>query len=49
MHASRQAIARALIGAEGHPQRYPGVICSREGQELFVASHAPVLLTAELA
>jgi hypothetical protein len=49
IRASRQEIARALIGAEGRPQRYPGVICSREGQELFVASHAPLLLTAELA
>lgn len=42
---TRQAIARALAGAEGEPIRYPGVICSREGQELFVASSAPLLLT----
>jgi hypothetical protein len=42
---TRQAIAEALIGAEGEAIRYPGVICSREGQELFVASHAPVMLT----
>jgi hypothetical protein len=49
IRASRQAIARALVGAQGRPQRYPGVICSREGQELFVASHAPLLLMAELA
>src|SRR5437870_2485920 len=49
LRASRREIARALIGAEGRPQRYPGVICSREGQELFVASHAPLLVTAELA
>jgi hypothetical protein len=37
-----------LTGATGEPLRYPGVICSREGQELFVPSHAPLLLT-ELA
>ena len=49
IRASRREIARALIGAEGRSQRYPGVICSREGQELFVASYAPLLLTAELA
>ena len=42
---SRTAIARSLIGATGESLRYPGVICSREGQELFVASHAPVLVT----
>jgi hypothetical protein len=42
---TRREIARALVGAEGDPIRYPGVICSREGQELFVASYAPVMLT----
>ncbi len=42
---TRGAIARALAGAEGEPVRYPGVICSREGQELFVASSAPLMLT----
>lgn len=45
---SRLEISRALLGATGEPIRYPGVICSREGQELFVASHAPVMVTAEL-
>ena len=35
-----------FLGAEGEPQRYPGVICSREGQELVVGSYAPTLLTA---
>jgi hypothetical protein len=49
IRASRSAIAYALIGASGDPIRYPGVICSREGQELFVGSHAPVMVTAELA
>ncbi len=47
LHASRSAIADALEGAIGETIRYPGVICSREGQELFVASHAPVMITAE--
>lgn len=42
---SRQDVARALIGAAGDPIRYPGVICSREGQELAVGSFAPLLLT----
>jgi hypothetical protein len=42
---SRANIARAIRGAAGDVRRYPGVICSREGQELFVASHAPDLLT----
>jgi hypothetical protein len=49
IRASRQAISRSLIGARGNPIRYPGVICSREGQELYVGSHAPVMLTTELA
>lgn len=35
-----------FLGASGSPQRYPGVICSREGQELVVGSSAPVLVTA---
>lgn len=47
--ATRSEIARALQGATGASIRYPGVICSREGQELFVASHAPLMITAELA
>ncbi|HUP47431.1 MAG TPA: hypothetical protein VNA04_01430 [Thermoanaerobaculia bacterium] len=42
---SRQAVARALQGAGGAPERYPGVICSAEGQEVAVGSHAPLLLT----
>jgi hypothetical protein len=48
IRAPRLAISRALIGATGDSIRYPGVICSREAQELFVASHAPVILMAEL-
>lgn len=42
--ASREEVLQSLRGADGEPERYPGVICSREGQELFVASHAPVIL-----
>ncbi|HEX6100370.1 MAG TPA: hypothetical protein VF432_28915 [Thermoanaerobaculia bacterium] len=34
-----------FTGARGEPLRYPGVICSREGQELVVGSIAPVMLT----
>jgi hypothetical protein len=36
----------SFLGATGDPIRYPGVICSREGQELVVGSHAPLLVTA---
>jgi hypothetical protein len=46
--AARQQIARALAGASGNARRYPGVICSREGQELLVGSYAPMLVTAEI-
>lgn len=42
---TRQAIVRSIVGASGEALRYPGVICSREGQELVVGSHAPLLLT----
>ncbi|HEX9502190.1 MAG TPA: hypothetical protein VGA10_11095, partial [Thermoanaerobaculia bacterium] len=48
LRASRREVAQALIGATGDPIRYPGVICSREGQEIYVGSRAPVMLTAEL-
>jgi len=34
-----------ILGAEGDPIRYPGVVCSREGQELVVGSFAPVMVT----
>ncbi len=44
----RSRIAAALRGATGEPIRYPGVICSREGQELYVTSHAPVIITDPL-
>ena len=42
---ARAEIAASLAGASGQPIRYPGVICSREGQELYVASHAPVMIS----
>lgn len=45
IHQTRETIARSIIGASGEPLRYPGVICSREGQELLVGSYAPLLLT----
>lgn len=45
---TRSRIAAALSGAAGEPIRYPGVVCSREGQELFVASHAPLMITDAL-
>ena len=43
--ASRREIAQSLLGAQGAPLRYPGVVCSREGQELVVASSAPLMVT----
>ena len=43
--APRHAVARGLLGATGQPARYPGVVCSVEGQEIVVGSEAPDLLT----
>ncbi len=43
--ATRREVAQSLAGATGDPIRYPGVICSREGQELVVPSLAPVMVT----
>lgn len=45
IHETREILARSIAGAAGETLRYPGVICSREGQELVVGSYAPVLLT----
>ena len=45
IHETRETLARSITGATGETLRYPGVICSREGQELVVGSFAPVLLT----
>lgn len=45
IHETREVMVRSIIGATGKAERYPGVICSREGQDLVVGSYAPVLLT----
>jgi hypothetical protein len=45
LRATRREIAQSLAGAHGDPIRYPGVVCSREGQELVVPSSAPVMVT----
>jgi hypothetical protein len=49
IRATRAQIAASIVGATGEPLRYPGVVCSREGQELVVGSYAPLLVTRELA
>jgi len=46
---SRTAIAEHLAGAAGAPRRYPGVICSREGQELVVGSFSADIVTSPMA
>ena len=43
--AHRRDVVRSIRGAFGPIERYPGVICSREGQDLFVPSFAPVIVT----
>ncbi|MEO6259385.1 MAG: hypothetical protein ABIP63_03510 [Thermoanaerobaculia bacterium] len=48
LRAPRSLVAAALSGASGLPEHYPGVICSREGQELYVSSAAPRILTDSL-
>jgi len=45
LRARRSEIARSLAGARGEPIRYPGVVCSREGQRLVVGSFAPEIIT----
>jgi len=49
IRATRAEISAALLGAQGEPLRYPGVVCSREGQELAVGSYAPLILTRGFA
>ncbi|HEV2720141.1 MAG TPA: hypothetical protein VG323_08990 [Thermoanaerobaculia bacterium] len=49
IRATRAEIASSIAGAIGEPIRYPGVVCSREGQELVVGSYAPVIVTRELS
>ncbi len=46
---TRTEVAASLLGATGEPLRYPGVVCSREGQELVVGSYAPVMVTRGFA
>lgn len=48
IRAAREAVLDAIRGASGEPVRYPGVVCSREGQELVVGSFAPVMVTDPL-
>ncbi len=45
IHESRDRVLASIVGASGDPIRYPGVVCSREGQELVVGSFAPVIVT----
>ena len=45
LRKTRAEIAASIIGARGEPIRYPGVVCSREGQEIVVGSQAPEMLT----
>jgi len=49
IRCTRAQIAAAVCGARGEPLRYPGVICSREGQRLYVQSHAPEMITSGLS
>jgi hypothetical protein len=49
LRMTRASVAASLLGGDwGKPTRYPGVICSSEGQQLVVGSQAPLLLTAPL-
>jgi hypothetical protein len=41
----REDVVTSITGAHGPSGRYPGVICSSEGQDLVVGSSAPELLT----
>jgi hypothetical protein len=45
---ARKTIAARLAGASGEPRRYPGVICSSEGQELVVGSFCPDVVTSAM-
>jgi len=45
LRRTRAEVAESIAGATGVELRYPGVICSREGQELVVGSYAPVMIT----
>jgi hypothetical protein len=45
---SRERIRASLAGAAGPPVRYPGVVCSTDGQKLVVDCLAPRIVTSEL-
>ena len=45
LRLERERVARSIAGASGPPLRYPGVVCSREGQEVIVGSFAPLMVT----
>ena len=45
LRRTRAEVAESIAGATGVELRYPGVVCSREGQELVVGSYAPVMIT----
>jgi hypothetical protein len=45
LQRSRREIAASLRGAAGEPVRYPGVMCSREGHDVYVESFGCDLLT----
>jgi len=44
LRADRAAMIARIAGASGEPVRYPGVLCSREGQRVPVGSWSPDLL-----
>ena len=48
IRASREHVRAALRGANGVLARYPGVVCSTDGQKLIVECFAPEMLTSEL-
>ncbi|HVT45341.1 MAG TPA: hypothetical protein VMT00_13230 [Thermoanaerobaculia bacterium] len=48
LRARRDHLARSIAGAGDRQARYPGVLCSREGQRLYAGSIAPDLSTSPL-
>lgn len=49
IRTTRDRVRASLIGMRGASIRYPGVICSSDGQKLVVECAAPVILTSELS
>ena len=49
IRTTRERIRAAILGARGESIRYPGVICSSDGQKLVVECFAPAILTSELS